>query len=202
MTTQDQLAEFEAAFQRFSGGQEKLTRDALKNEMRALGFKPTDAELKEMIKEASSTGNTESISFTEFHTMLSDRMSRLDPADEIIQAFECFDPHMTGVISQKQFRDIFLELGGEKFTEREVRDLLKLAEGEESGQVSIVAIIHLMRKLTIIISGELQRFCWKDGWPQINNKYFVKEFQYISLSLIFNLSLYFGLFFSISFDFI
>jgi calmodulin len=134
--SQEQLAEFESAFQRFSGGQETLTRESLKNEMRSLGFKPTDAELKDMLKEASSTGSTDSITFTEFQTMLSERMSRLDPADEIIQAFECFDPHMTGFISQKQFRDIFTELGGDKFSEREVRDLLKLAEGEESGQVS------------------------------------------------------------------
>ena len=51
-----------------------------------------------------------------------------------IQAFECFDPHMSGFISQKQFREIFTELGGDKFSEREIRDLLKMAEGED-GQV-------------------------------------------------------------------
>ena len=41
---------------------------------------------------------------------------------------------MSGFISQKQFREIFTELGGDKFTEREIRDLLKMAESED-GQV-------------------------------------------------------------------
>eukprot|EP00008_Paramoeba_atlantica_P004099 CAMPEP_0201475710 /NCGR_PEP_ID=MMETSP0151_2-20130828/1079_1 /ASSEMBLY_ACC=CAM_ASM_000257 /TAXON_ID=200890 /ORGANISM="Paramoeba atlantica, Strain 621/1 / CCAP 1560/9" /LENGTH=150 /DNA_ID=CAMNT_0047855873 /DNA_START=51 /DNA_END=503 /DNA_ORIENTATION=- len=142
--SQEQLGEFEAAFQRFAQGQDRLTRESLKTEMRALGFKPTDAELKEMMKEASSSGSTDSISFTEFQTMLADRMSQLDPADEIVQAFECFDPHMTGFIPQKQFRDIFTELGGDKFTEREIRDLLKLAEGSDAGQVDYTEFVSKM----------------------------------------------------------
>merc|ERR1719223_2399565 len=53
------------------------------------------------MKEASSSGSSDSITFTESHTMLSDRMSGLDPGDEIAQAFVCFDPHMSGYISQK-----------------------------------------------------------------------------------------------------
>ena len=85
--SQEQLGEFEAAFQRFSQGQDTLSRDSLKTEMRALGFKPTDGELREMMKEASSSGSTDNITFTEFHTMLSDRMSALDPEDEIVQVF-------------------------------------------------------------------------------------------------------------------
>eukprot|EP00009_Paramoeba_aestuarina_P011395 CAMPEP_0201540938 /NCGR_PEP_ID=MMETSP0161_2-20130828/71207_1 /ASSEMBLY_ACC=CAM_ASM_000251 /TAXON_ID=180227 /ORGANISM="Neoparamoeba aestuarina, Strain SoJaBio B1-5/56/2" /LENGTH=149 /DNA_ID=CAMNT_0047948439 /DNA_START=438 /DNA_END=887 /DNA_ORIENTATION=- len=133
--SQEQLGEFEAAFQRFSQGNDTLSRESLKTEMRALGFKPTDQELKEMMKEASSSGSSDSITFTEFHTMLSDRMSRLDPEDEIVQAFECFDPHMSGFISEKHFREIFTEMGGDKFTEREIRDLLKMAASDD-GQVN------------------------------------------------------------------
>ena len=129
--SQEQLGEFEAAFQRFAGGQDTLSRDALKTEMRALGFKPTEEELRTMMKEASSSGSSDSITFTEFQTMLSERMSRLDPSDDIVQAFECFDPHMTGLISQKQFKDLCSE-GQDRLTEREIREIAKLGENSDN----------------------------------------------------------------------
>eukprot|EP00007_Cunea_sp_BSH-02190019_P003739 CAMPEP_0174236890 /NCGR_PEP_ID=MMETSP0417-20130205/6311_1 /TAXON_ID=242541 /ORGANISM="Mayorella sp, Strain BSH-02190019" /LENGTH=147 /DNA_ID=CAMNT_0015315591 /DNA_START=65 /DNA_END=508 /DNA_ORIENTATION=+ len=127
----EQISEFEGAFKHHSQGEKVLTKDNLKADMRSLGFKPTDAEVAAMLKEAG--GNPAQCSFEEYLTMMSDRLKRMGDADDIAQAFECFDTTGSGTISLNTLRDILQgKFGGDAFTDREVRELAKLGGGGDA----------------------------------------------------------------------
>merc|ERR1712146_88042 len=110
MAENDQIGEFKEAFNMFAQGSDKIAKETLKSAMRELGLKPTDEEVTQMIKDADSTGSGK-VGFNEFYSMMTEKMSQIDsPAD--------------------QFRSIMAENHGYKFTDKEVREILKAGEME------------------------------------------------------------------------
>mmetsp|Transcript_8958 Transcript_8958/g.13556 ORF Transcript_8958/g.13556 Transcript_8958/m.13556 type:complete len:146 (-) Transcript_8958:81-518(-) len=120
--SQEQKNVFRGIFNFLAGeGKKELEKEDIKKAMRSLHLQPTDKEVSEMMKEAGS----DTIDFTNFCNLMGNRLRKLDHRDDIAQAFECFDTEGTGVMSVEEFRSILLD-GGE-FSEREVRELTKLA---------------------------------------------------------------------------
>jgi len=95
--------------------------------------------LKEMIEEADSSGRGRA-DFMEFCTMMAERMSGLQ-VDSLTSAFECFDTHSNGTISHDQMRKLLLEMGPCKFTDKEVRELIKLGDVGD-GQVDYAKLAN------------------------------------------------------------
>merc|ERR1711934_431408 len=137
--SQEQVDEFRSAFDMFSDGGDTIDKKTLRAVMKQLGMKPTDDVVTEMIEEGDSAGRGK-MDFTEFCTMMARRMSSVDP-DTLLGAFECFDPTGRGTIPQDEFRKLLLEMGPSKFTDKEVRELMKMGDAGD-GLVDYSAIVQ------------------------------------------------------------
>jgi len=122
-----------------------LKKNSLKTIMRNMGLKPTDQEIADMIKAGDASGKG-SISFDEFLNMMGDKMKKMDSSDDIIRAFECFDPYGRGYVSVKEFNNLITTGGYAKFTDKEIRDLISMGGGDK-GDGSI-DYAQLVRSLT------------------------------------------------------
>jgi len=113
----EQVAEFKEAFSLFDrDGDGKITSKELGVVMRSLGANPTEAELKEMIKEIDIDGNG-TIDFPEFLTMMARKLQDSEGEEEIREAFKVFDKDGTGFISAAELRHVMTNLG-EKLTSK------------------------------------------------------------------------------------
>lgn len=101
--------------------------------MRSLGQNPTEAELRDMIKEVDTDGNG-TIDFPEFLTMMARKMADNEGEDEIREAFRVFDKDGTGYISAAELRHIMTNLG-ERLTDEEVDEMLREADVDPEGQI-------------------------------------------------------------------
>uniref|UniRef100_A0A1I8HI47 Myosin regulatory light chain ef-hand protein n=3 Tax=Macrostomum lignano TaxID=282301 RepID=A0A1I8HI47_9PLAT len=63
------------------------------------------------------------INFTMFLTLFGEKMSGSDPEETIRNAFACFDPEGTGVISEEQLREMLTTMG-DRWTDEQVDELL------------------------------------------------------------------------------
>merc|ERR1712216_672072 len=92
------LEEFKEAFNLFDTDKSGFI-DAMELAfcMRALGFEPTDAEIKEMLQKTDQDGNG-AVEFMEFVDLVSGRMDRRDPEDECKDGFAMFDVDNKGYI--------------------------------------------------------------------------------------------------------
>eukprot|EP01094_Clydonella_sp_ATCC50884_P021279 TRINITY_DN465_c0_g1_i1.p1 TRINITY_DN465_c0_g1~~TRINITY_DN465_c0_g1_i1.p1 ORF type:complete len:148 (-),score=56.08 TRINITY_DN465_c0_g1_i1:257-700(-) len=124
--SQDQVAEFKEAFKMFADGKDYIDESSLKGAMRQLGMRPDGDEVSEMVEEGDSSGRGR-VDFTEFCTMMADRMSGLEP-DMLTSAFECFDTHSTGTITHDDMRRVLKDMGPCTFSDKEVRELIKLGD--------------------------------------------------------------------------
>ena len=130
--SQDQISEFKEAYKMFCGDGDKISKDSLKSVMRQLGLKPTDAEVAQMIKDGDTSGRG-TISFDEFVSMMSDQMRKMDSPDDILRAFECFDPYGKGVISREDFNTLITTGGYAKFKPAEIELFIRLGKPEKGG---------------------------------------------------------------------
>merc|ERR1712100_381587 len=68
--------------------------------------------------------------FNEFYSMMTEKMSQIDSPSDLRTAFECYDTAGKGFIPADQFRQIMQENHGYKFTDKEIREILKAGEME------------------------------------------------------------------------
>ena len=85
-----------------------------------------------MIEEANEGGRT--VSFNEFHTLMTTKLDSIDDADSLIRAFESFDANSTGLITHDEFKNILSFGGTKKFEEKEV------------GVILFIIMIHILMK--------------------------------------------------------
>jgi len=137
---QDQIAEFKEAYKMFCGDGDKISKDSLKNVMRTLGMKPTDQEVAGMIKDGDSGGRG-TISFDEFVSMMSDRMSKMDSSDDIMRAFECFDPYGKGVISREDFQNLITTGGYAKFKPAEIEQFIRMGKSDKGDGIDYYQLV-------------------------------------------------------------
>ena len=105
--TEDQLNDYKEAFSLFDkAGHGSMETASLGDLLRALGFNPTQAQVKEMI--GSKFNGQDSISFNQFVDFVENVVPTFkfpNPTlDELVQGFQVFDKEGNGFISVGELR--------------------------------------------------------------------------------------------------
>ncbi|KAK7797421.1 hypothetical protein U0070_002116, partial [Myodes glareolus] len=112
--------------------------------MRALGFEPKKEEIKKMISEIDKEG-TGKMNFSDFLTVMTQKMSEKDTKEEILKAFKLFDDDETGKISFKNLKRVAKELG-ENLTDEELQEMIDEADRDGDGEVNEQEFLRIMKK--------------------------------------------------------
>lgn len=115
----------------------------LRRAMRALGFKCSREEAKQMISDTSLKGK-HMIDFPEFLEAVIDRQGDArDMYDEILKGFNMFDYNKTGAISLEGLK-MACEDAGIKFTQKELEEMIEEADLNGDGKVDQSEFIRIM----------------------------------------------------------
>ena len=100
--------------------------------MMALGQTPTDAELRELIREYDTDGNG-TLDFNEFLELMAKKLKQIDTEEELVEAFKIFDRDQDGQLTKNDLMNIF-QILGEEVTEDYIDALIRLADkdGDQS----------------------------------------------------------------------
>ena len=132
--------EIRAAFSLFDkDGDGIITTNGLGTVLRSLGQNPTEAELKDMIKEADTTSSG-TLDFQEFRTMMKKKNIT---EREIREAFRAYDKDGNGLISPAELKQTMTEMGGE-CTGEQVDEIIKEADTDGDGQVNFEELHTMM----------------------------------------------------------
>ncbi|XP_035693466.1 calmodulin-like protein 1 [Branchiostoma floridae] len=141
--TEEQISEFREAFELFDkDGNGSIDAGELGTVMKSLGQKPTETELQDMINEVDTDGDG-TIDFTEFLTMMTQKMKDMHKEDELRDSFKVFDKDGNGVISAEELRQVMTNLG-EKLTDEEVDEMIREADLDGDGQVNFEEFVRMM----------------------------------------------------------
>eukprot|EP01089_Gocevia_fonbrunei_P021789 TRINITY_DN858_c0_g1_i1.p1 TRINITY_DN858_c0_g1~~TRINITY_DN858_c0_g1_i1.p1 ORF type:complete len:177 (-),score=46.66 TRINITY_DN858_c0_g1_i1:103-633(-) len=141
--TADQRAEFEEVFKLFDkDGDGEITAAELGFALKSLGQEPSEQEVRDLIHEVDSDGNGR-IDFTEFLTMMSNKISQEQDDEHLREAFKVFDKDGNGFISAQELRSIMFKLG-EKLTDEEIAEMMKAADSNGDGLVDYNEFVSMM----------------------------------------------------------
>nr|XP_037868305.1 calmodulin isoform X1 [Bombyx mori] len=141
--TEEQVAEFKEAFMLFDKDEDgTITMAELGVVMRSLGQRPSETELRDMVKEVDQDGNG-TIEFNEFLQMMSKKMRGADGEDELREAFRVFDKNNDGLISSVELRHVMTNLG-ERLSEEEVDDMIREADLDGDGMVNYDEFVTIL----------------------------------------------------------
>ncbi|XP_022171431.1 calmodulin-A-like [Myzus persicae] len=125
--SEDQVAEFKEAFMLFDKDHDgRITEAELGVVMRSLGQRPTETDLRGMVKEVDKDGNG-SIEFDEFLLMMARKLKAADGEEEMHQAFRVFDKNGDGFITFDELKRVMCSIG-ERLTDEEIEDMIKEAD--------------------------------------------------------------------------
>ncbi|XP_057615851.1 centrin-2 isoform X1 [Chionomys nivalis] len=146
--TEEQKQEIREAFDLFDAdGTGTIDVKELKVAMRALGFEPKKEEIKKMISEIDKEG-TGKMNFSDFLTVMTQKMSEKDTKEEILKAFKLFDDDETGKISFKNLKRVAKELG-ENLTDEELQEMIDEADRDGDGEVNEQEFLRIMKKTSL-----------------------------------------------------
>merc|ERR1712178_453357 len=119
MISDEDMAQFKEAFELFDTDKSGfIGAMELQFCMRALGFEPTGDEIKEMLEKTDQDDNGQ-VEFNEFVDLVSGRMDRKDPEEEMKDGFAMFDVDGKGFINHKDLQRVCIELGDKELSENE-----------------------------------------------------------------------------------
>lgn len=131
---EEKLAEIKEIFTLFDKDSDGLvSTQHLALMIRGLNQNPTEAEVQNMIYEVDPerTGNFD---FPEFVALMARRMKDIDAEEELLEAFSVLDKQQQGFIRKVELKLLLMQ-SGEKLTEEEAEELVKLADPNETGNV-------------------------------------------------------------------
>jgi len=143
--TPEEIANFKKAFSLFDkDGDGSITVKELRIVMRQLGQNPSDAEIREMVAEVDIDGSG-TIDFNEFLIVMARQNPDYDLEEEYKQAFKVFDRDGDGLISAAELKHVMANLG-DKFSDEEVRELIREADMDNDGHINYQEFTRLMGK--------------------------------------------------------
>lgn len=146
--TEELKQEIREAFELFdTDGSGHIDVKELKVAMRALGFEPKKEEIKKMVTEVDKDG-TGKISFSDFLTVMTQKMAEKDSKEEILKAFRLFDDDETGKISFRNLKRVAKELG-ENLTDEELQEMIEEADRDGDGEVNQQEFLRIMKKTSL-----------------------------------------------------
>jgi myosin light chain 6 len=131
--SEDQIAEFQEAFQLFdTRGDGMIPAQQVGEVLRALGQNPTEADVRRLVQNTNKEGR---VSFEMFLPILQTVSQKkiTDTVDDFVEGLRHFDKDGNGFISSAELRHMLTSLG-EKMTEEEVEGLI---HGQEDSQGNI-----------------------------------------------------------------
>ena len=143
--TGKQITELREAFSLFDKDKSgTISARELGTVMRSLGQNPTEVELQDMINEVDANHNGV-IDLPEFLTMMTRQMNSDELEEEFREAFHVFDKDSNGFISAAELKQMMDSLG-EKLTDEEVDEMVRVADMDGDGQVNYEEFITLMTR--------------------------------------------------------
>ncbi len=141
--SEEKIAEFRCAFELFDKDRDgSITIKELGTVIENLGQNPSEADLKEMIKEVDLDGNGD-IDFNEFLVLMASKMRTHDSEEEMYEAFKVFDKDGNGYVGRKDFSIIMKHLG-EELTDEEIEEILKDWDEDDDGQLNFEEFKNMM----------------------------------------------------------
>ncbi|XP_060078336.1 neo-calmodulin-like [Ylistrum balloti] len=133
--TDNQLAEFKDTFKLFDkDGDGTIASKDIATIIRALNAAPTEAQLKEMMKDVDPTGHGTADFQDVLECMIRFLPDGHDEEEEILNAFKTFDKDSNGLISAAEIRHALVNLE-EKLTDEEVDALIREADPDGDGYI-------------------------------------------------------------------
>lgn len=140
--TEDQLAEFQEAFQLFDQrGDGKIHVGQIGDALRAMGQNPTESDVKKCTHHLKSDERISFEVFLPIYQAISKARSG-DTANDFIEGLRHFDKDGNGFISSAELRHLLSTLG-EKLSDDEVEQLLQGQE-DSQGNINYENFVHLI----------------------------------------------------------
>ena len=138
-----QKKEYTQAFEVFDKDKDGfVTRQELKTIMRSLGQNPSEDDIEEMMVTADANQDGK-ISYDEFMTLISNQIKSSEDVDEMSEAFAVFDVDKDGFITKSELRQVMNRLG-ENLTDAQLTAMIKEADTDNDGKISIKEFKNLM----------------------------------------------------------
>ncbi|GAA93617.1 uncharacterized protein L969DRAFT_100364 [Mixia osmundae IAM 14324] len=136
-----------------------ITEKDLKAMYASLGRPVSAEQLTSLTSKTSSPG---AINFTLFLSMMADRLLKLDPAEDMLEAFACFDETDQGLAPSSELKTWLTEYG-DRMTPEEVDRLLTPPFANRSGHFDYKRFIGAVS----VTEGEQKRMSVREskGWP-------------------------------------
>lgn len=120
----------------------KTSKDKLKFEeliqaLECMGILLSGKEKLEMEKKNAT------YTMDEFSKMVKHYLHEINTEQDLLAAFQVFDSENTGVIDVEEFKHAFMTLG-EKFTEKECEEIIKIGDKNGEGKLNYKEIVTLM----------------------------------------------------------
>jgi calmodulin len=142
------MDESKEAFQLFDRDNDgKISSSEIGTILRALGYHPTEAEINQIIKEIGK----ENIDFSEFSNILEKRKKKeldINMENQIQEAFKIFDKDGNGFVEVSELKHILTSIG-EKLTPQEVEGVLKEADSDQDGKISVQDFIKVIKSVKV-----------------------------------------------------
>nr|ABF18115.1 myosin light chain [Aedes aegypti] len=140
--TEDQLAEFQEAFNLFDNrGDGKIQQQQIGECLRALGQNPTESDVKKFTMQLKPDERVSFEVFLPIYQAIS-KQRTADTADDFIERLRHFDKDASGFISSAELRHLLTTLG-EKLADDEVEQLLQNQE-DSQGNVNYEEFVRMV----------------------------------------------------------
>jgi len=143
--TDQQKSEIKEAFDLFDMDQSgEIDVQEMHVAMRALGLEPSKAETEQFLDNADTDGGG-SIGYREFENLMSKKLLKVDPLDEIKRVFRLLDSDQTGKISFNNLNKVAKEIGS-GFTDDKVQDMIDTADKDGDGEINLDEFMDVMKR--------------------------------------------------------
>ena len=143
--TREQVLAFKETFRLFDkDGGGSINVSEIGDVLRALGQKPTAAELAQMIKEVDADGSGD-VDFSEFLAMMLRKIDEADVVSELRNVFSVFDKDSSGTIDIEELRTALRAIG-ENLSDEDVQTCMELADTSGDGEIEYEEFINFIMR--------------------------------------------------------
>jgi len=143
--TDQQKSEIKEAFDLFDMDQSgEIDVQEMHVAMRALGLEPSKEETEKFLLSADDD-DSGVIGYKEFENMMSKKLLKVEPFDEVKRVFRLLDSDDTGKISFNNLNKVAKEIGP-GFTDDKVQDMIDTADKDGDGEINLDEFMDVMKR--------------------------------------------------------